>query len=152
MLAQPQTHPFKGRVRSTPYGSGENDPPSLFSSFPLLLLRDELQVRPRPGTNDFPPCLSKRRVNPFHSLLHFFIFQQDTTDKQTQEHVHWHCLHEHAQMHEPRFHPLALTASCIFPQLRLFETNVPLCEKYLVIDDCLNAFCFVSFVFFFSFL
>lgn len=151
MLAQPQTHPFKGRVRSTHYGSGENNPPSLFSSFPLLLLRDELQICPRPGTNvhtnDFPSWLS----NPFCSLLHCFVFRQDTTGKQTLEHVQWHCLHEHAQAHESRFHPLALTANCIFQQLWLFERNVPLCEKYLI-DDCLDAFCFVSFVIFsFSF-
>lgn len=98
-----------------------------------------------------PACLKGESIRSIHCYI-FLIFQQDTTGKQTQEHAHWHCLHEHARMHEPRFHPLALTANCIFHQLRLFETNVPLCEKYLVIDDCLNAFCFVSFVCFFSFL
>lgn len=156
MLAQPQTHPFKGRVRSTHYGSGENNPPSLFSPFPLLLLRDELQICLRPGTNVqgqmifLPACLTIESIRSVHCYI-VLPFNKIPPGKQTLEHVHWHCLHEHAQMHEPRFHPLALTANCIFHQLRLFERNVPLCEKCLVTDDCLNAFCFVSFVCFFLF-
>lgn len=47
MLATPQTHSFKGKVRSTYCGSERNSPLSLSSSSPLQPLSDELQVCPR---------------------------------------------------------------------------------------------------------
>jgi len=47
MLATPQTHLFKGKVRSTDCRSERNSPLSLSSSSPLQLLSDELQVCPR---------------------------------------------------------------------------------------------------------
>ena len=47
MLAIPQTHLFKGKVRSTYCRSERNSPLSLSSASPLQLRSDELQVCPR---------------------------------------------------------------------------------------------------------